>query len=380
MAQRTTRRDNGSWFGESLPRQDVLDTIERAKQLLSPEALPESGDIRDSSAASVALDSAWQAARRALDRGDVRAGSPELIRLLTQIRRDRKVLHDLEVRQRSKSMRVAWEALGRFRGISTVEALVDLCPKVMAALGFDRTMISTIHDEVWTPRAAYFAGDPAWAREIVRSGRENPQSLTTAVPEHRLLRREKCILVSDPRNNETMYKALVQPSVSRAYVAAAVRRDGQVAAFLHADCYFRDRVVDEFDLDVLGLFADGFGYILERAVLLERADSIRAEVGKLTAGAAAAIDAFIAQDADVGEMLCPDDRSAARTGPEGTELTRREIEVLQHMAAGRSNGSIAETLVISPATVKSHVKHILRKLGAANRAEAVSCWFNGFVQ
>jgi DNA-binding NarL/FixJ family response regulator len=59
---------------------------------------------------------------------------------------------------------------------------------------------------------------------------------------------------------------------------------------------------------------------------------------------------------------------------ESSNLTRRELEVLRLMAAGDTNGRIARRLVISEGTVKSHVKHILRKLGAANRAEAVSRW------
>jgi len=52
-------------------------------------------------------------------------------------------------------------------------------------------------------------------------------------------------------------------------------------------------------------------------------------------------------------------------------LTRRELDVLRLMATGETNAGIAGRLVISVGTVKSHVKHILRKLGAANRAEAV---------
>ncbi len=53
-------------------------------------------------------------------------------------------------------------------------------------------------------------------------------------------------------------------------------------------------------------------------------------------------------------------------------VTRRELEVPALMAEGVSNAVIAERLVIAEGTVKSHVKHILRKLGAANRAEAVA--------
>ncbi len=53
-------------------------------------------------------------------------------------------------------------------------------------------------------------------------------------------------------------------------------------------------------------------------------------------------------------------------------LTRREIEILALLAEGMSNKKIAGRLVISEGTVKFHVNSILRKLRAANRAEAVS--------
>ena len=53
-------------------------------------------------------------------------------------------------------------------------------------------------------------------------------------------------------------------------------------------------------------------------------------------------------------------------------LSAREFEVLRLVAAGRSNGQIADELVISLNTVNRHVSNIYGKIGAANRAEAVS--------
>ena len=53
-------------------------------------------------------------------------------------------------------------------------------------------------------------------------------------------------------------------------------------------------------------------------------------------------------------------------------LTGRELEVLRLLAAGRSNQRIAHDLVVALDTVKKHVTHVLGKLGAANRTEAVA--------
>ena len=54
------------------------------------------------------------------------------------------------------------------------------------------------------------------------------------------------------------------------------------------------------------------------------------------------------------------------------QLTARELEILVLLAAGAPNPRIAEQLVISLDTVKKHVSHVLGKLGAANRTEAVA--------
>jgi DNA-binding NarL/FixJ family response regulator len=53
-------------------------------------------------------------------------------------------------------------------------------------------------------------------------------------------------------------------------------------------------------------------------------------------------------------------------------LSKREVEVLHKIAGGNRNSDIAELLFISEETVKGHVKHIMEKLGASDRTEAVA--------
>ena len=53
-------------------------------------------------------------------------------------------------------------------------------------------------------------------------------------------------------------------------------------------------------------------------------------------------------------------------------LTRREIDVLRHVAGGNRNRDIAERLFISEEAVKVHIKHIMDKLGASDRTQAIA--------
>jgi DNA-binding NarL/FixJ family response regulator len=58
--------------------------------------------------------------------------------------------------------------------------------------------------------------------------------------------------------------------------------------------------------------------------------------------------------------------------PEAVSLTKREIEVLIGMSNGRSNSQIGGELFLSEDTVKTHARRLFRKLGAADRAQAVA--------
>jgi DNA-binding NarL/FixJ family response regulator len=67
--------------------------------------------------------------------------------------------------------------------------------------------------------------------------------------------------------------------------------------------------------------------------------------------------------------------SSPPTAELGSTLTTREAEVLQLLADGLSNLEIARRLVITEETAKTHVGHLLRKLGSRSRAHAVAVGF-----
>jgi PAS domain S-box-containing protein len=62
--------------------------------------------------------------------------------------------------------------------------------------------------------------------------------------------------------------------------------------------------------------------------------------------------------------------TASKNGP-GTDLTQRELEVLSLLAHGLKTGAIAQSLSISPSTVRNHIRNILQKLNVHSRLEAV---------
>src|SRR5262249_30472914 len=188
------------------------------------------------------------------------------------------------------------------------------------------------------------------------------------------------VLVRDAQHDPRTNAAIGQASLSRSYVAAPIMPDGRIIGLLHADCYVSRRHVDEEDLAVLWMFAEGFGYAFQRAALSERLRSARNEIQRMARDIATAADDVCTARTVLGRPRPPADGAtppppvaaslAADSGIESL-LSRREIEVLALMAQGKSNGAIATHLVISEGTVKTHVKHILRKLKASNRAEAV---------
>jgi LuxR family maltose regulon positive regulatory protein len=65
-------------------------------------------------------------------------------------------------------------------------------------------------------------------------------------------------------------------------------------------------------------------------------------------------------------------RASARADFEANGLSRRELEVLEHIAEGASNREIADGLHVSTNTVKTHINHLYAKMDVNRRTQAVA--------
>jgi DNA-binding NarL/FixJ family response regulator len=132
----------------------------------------------------------------------------------------------------------------------------------------------------------------------------------------------------------------------------------------------RDRILilTTFGLDdyiIAALRAGASGFLLKDAPTAQVVDAVRA----VAAGDAVLSPAVTRQLLDQVARRLP---AAVTQTPEAlTQLTEREREVLRMLAAGLTNAEIAHALVVSEATVKSHVSNLLGKLGLRDRVQAV---------
>jgi len=115
------------------------------------------------------------------------------------------------------------------------------------------------------------------------------------------------------------------------------------------------------------LRAGARGYLTKDA----GAEDIQAALEQVRSGQAVIGPAVQHHLVDAIATAAPGDRPRERPEPPDG-LTPREVEVLALIAEGLSNAEIAQRLVVSEATVKSHINHLFGKIGARDRAQAVS--------
>ncbi|MFI8975335.1 LuxR C-terminal-related transcriptional regulator [Nocardia asteroides] len=305
----------------------------------------------------------WDAVTaRALDESET--GDPStarlttLIGLLDRIRTAETMRARIRLTDQTRRMHRVHGALAQLSDATTVDSLLARVPEAACGLGFDRALVSTV-DGVWQLHTMFVVRDPRWAADIVAVGRENPPILDHGLVENDTVVDARAVLVPEVQDNPRVNRPLAAITRSSSYGIAPLLVDGDVVGLVHGDCYHQRRTLDEVDQLLLSAFAQGVSQQLAKVSVLEGMSAIRAQLDGLGRWSAPppAVTAAVA--------ACRDD---------DTVLTRREVQIVRLLAEGDSNARIARRLTISEGTVKTHITRILRKLGAANRAEAVSIW------
>ena len=306
----------------------------------------------------------------------------ERLELIFEVGELREALRERDLFERIDVLAHIHESLGELRNCETPAELIEAAPgELCRSCGFTRALISRVHGSMWVPDVIETVpGMDPEATTFAEYIDEIEIPLDHMLLETELVRRRMPALVVDPQNDPRTYKPIMQRGRTAGYVAAPIMPTGRVIGFLHADRIGQEYPVTPEDRDNLWTFAEQFGFLYERAVLTERIGAQREQLREAFASAEAAVDEVRHREIELarsGEGSPGVTRTAAALfRPAESRLdglmTRREREVIDLMASGATNVRIAEQLVISEGTVKSHVKHILRKLRAGNRAEAVA--------
>ena len=257
-------------------------------------------------------------------------------------------------------------ALRRLQGAASLETLFrDAAVALCESAGFDRAAIFSLRGRSLVLESAHPSAELA----------PEPLQLGPWLHESEVLRQRRPLLVEDASSDP---RALGLLAGARSFVAAPIVCQGRALGLIHADCALSEEPVTEFDRDTLWAFAEGFGYAVERSVLADRLRAQSERVVALVRSAEASVGDLSTAEIQLGADARRQPARSTRPPHDDcfdAELTRREREVLGMLAEGETNARIAQRLVVSQDTVKTHVKHILRKLGVHNRSQAVSRYF-----
>jgi DNA-binding CsgD family transcriptional regulator len=310
------------------------------------------------------------------------------IRLGTRAQDLQQALHNHRRTYRDALLSQVQDGLRRLEPVTSSAELLDrVCPEARRSCGLERILLSRIEDGAWRPWTGDFSFDRDIEPDMHAAIRDLAVDLGDSPIERAILAERRPAIVGrvDPA---AIYTELLAISRSTSYVVAPVAPAGRVVGLLHGDHGTGGPRVDIVDRDVLWVFAEGFGRIYERTELHERLRAQRGRAREAFDEMESTITAVAATEIRLGAVVLAvdaDERAELElaAGPAACNqsidelLTLREREVLAQMVRGFNNAAIADRLAIREGTVKSHVKHILRKLDAVNRTDAISRYLSG---
>jgi DNA-binding CsgD family transcriptional regulator len=275
-------------------------------------------------------------------------------------------------------------AIAELREVTSPREMLLRAPAALCVgSAFHRAILSLVKGGRMVVEAAHFAGQDRAAEATLAQLQSSPLRLEHTLIETELLRRRRATIVLDADVHPRVDRDTARLMGWRSYAAAPLVVGSQVAGVIHAD-RGPGQQLDVLDRDVLWEFATGLAQAYEsttlRRTLRDERDQMRQFLDWLGARSSELTDAPVTLSAGGHAPLPPPPPLPESSPGRGRDdrvvfeglLTRRELDVLRLLADGATNRAVADALVISSGTVKFHVNSILRKLRAANRAEAVT--------
>ncbi|HJS93948.1 MAG TPA: LuxR C-terminal-related transcriptional regulator [Solirubrobacteraceae bacterium] len=281
-------------------------------------------------------------------------------------------------------------AVGELREVTSPRQMLARAPAALCAgSSFERAIVSLVRGGRMIAEAVHFTGAGAAparaAASVLAQLQASPVRLEHTLIETELLRRRRATIVLDAHVHPRVDRGTAELMGWRSYAAAPLVVGSVVAGVIHAD-RGPGQPLDVLDRDVLWEFATGLAQAYEsttlRRTLRDERDQMREFLEWLRVRSSELTDAPVTLSAGGHAPVAPP-APLPESSPTGAAtrddrvvfeglLTRRELDVLRLMAEGATNRQVADALVISSGTVKFHAGSILRKLHAANRAEAVT--------
>jgi DNA-binding CsgD family transcriptional regulator/GAF domain-containing protein len=309
--------------------------------------------------------------------GEASPASEELVAVVTAAQDLEGELRDHERRQRARRRADVDAGVRRLASIDGPAALLGrVCEEAARSCSLARVLLSRVRDGVWSPWKLYDSRE-AIDGPLRESGRATAIALDRLEDERLVVASGRPALITngsgDTRTSRTVGRLMLTP----AYIIVPIAPAGRVLGLFHAERPADRERVDDDDRDALWAFAQGFAYAYERAVALERLHAQR-EVVRSAFATSEKVLADTDHEVDLVRLVgratppTPRKRMVETHAALQAGLTERERDVLALMVEGLGNAAIAERLVVSRSTIKSHVRNVLRKLGAVNRADAIS--------
>jgi len=264
--------------------------------------------------------------------------------------------------------RIIRRSIMRLEASRDAEELSRMMPVPLVELGhFDRVLYWRTDGQALVPVSAAFADGLHPSRYVHHDAFGDPVFFESCGVEATALQGGHQASVSRPRSDGPLSPLLGATS----YAVAVVTRGADAVGLLQAAHRARD--ADSLDRELLWAFTEICGEMMQRHAVTRHLNHQNEMIRALLRSVTDADNGPLALEPAHADVPAPGDNAGDQEAAEVlASLTPREREVFQLLLRGAPNLEIARELVITDATVKSHVQSILHKLGVINRSQAIA--------